>query len=655
MTSLTQHDPAHTNSLPGGAELNPLDEGAQAAAPTGANPAKGEGWTQTVRVEGLASTLGNIDHELGLLSHASKYGWINQRLILLRNASIAFGVVMIVVLLAVACYREAYRQTLTIAAFDVPEKLAERGISGQVIAKALFDELIKRRELVTTLETGELKGAWAESRADVAIPEAKFTLQSVFRYLRYMTGNETAIDGEVIVEGDEATMKVRVAGKPPTVVKGKLAQWDSMVGDLANGVLDVTQPAVLAAYMGINAQTPEDIKALSKHIVKMQGAATKPGAAVMSVAYDAYGSALQRQARIDEANAAFAEAMALDPKNGVAVTNAANAQSALRNYTEASRLYQRARELPLPAFVKAQSLGRRIAGATNTGDCLAAEQAVRELRASPDYSSASASPEAIYIAQCEFEEARAVALIERLATLHPDSRGPMNALGVILIHSRPENRYRDEGIRILRKAIANGVDDSFVYTNLALALATKGEYAESRQLFVRAEEIQRKAGIQIRSSDGFDSYLYYFKGDYANADAAFARVFAMVPRRDALREAPTISIFAEVQVGLTRFDEAAKVYQEGLARLPKNCFLWEGFGTMHVAKGDFAGALTTFDKGIAAVPKCGLNYNSAARLLIKQNRAVEARQKLEALIKIAPKSDGAVIAKEILAGLAPKP
>ena len=76
----------------------------------------------------------------------------------------------------VACYREAYRQTLTIAAFDVPEKLGEPGITGQVIAKAVFDELIKRRDLVTTLDKGELKGAWAENRSYVAIREAKFTL-----------------------------------------------------------------------------------------------------------------------------------------------------------------------------------------------------------------------------------------------------------------------------------------------------------------------------------------------------------------------------------------------------------------------------------------------------------------------------------------------
>ena len=48
-----------------------------------------------------------------------------------------------------------------------------------------------------------------------------------------MTGNEIAIDGEIILDGDDATLKVRVAGKPPTVVKGKLAAWESLVGELA--------------------------------------------------------------------------------------------------------------------------------------------------------------------------------------------------------------------------------------------------------------------------------------------------------------------------------------------------------------------------------------------------------------------------------------
>ena len=220
-------------------------------------------------LKSLTKTLDSVDHELQLLSHATKYSWINHRLILLRNALIAFSILVVVVIVAIACYREAYRQTLTIAAFDVPPKLAERGITGQVIAKALFDELIKRRQLVTTLEAGELKGAWAENRSDVAIPEAKFTLQSVFRYLRYMTGNEISVDGEFILDGEDVTMKVRVAGKAPTIAKGKLADWEALTGELALGVLDVTQPAVVAAYLGLKAETPADLVALSRRLRKM--------------------------------------------------------------------------------------------------------------------------------------------------------------------------------------------------------------------------------------------------------------------------------------------------------------------------------------------------------------------------------------------------
>jgi hypothetical protein len=70
---------------------------------------------------------------------------------------------------------------------------------------------------------------------------------------------------------------------------------------------------------------------------------------------------------------------------------------------------------------------------------------------------------------------------------------------------------------------------------------------------------------------------------------------------------------------------------------------------------DITAALATLNQGIAAVPLCGLTYNAAARLLIAQGRPAAAKTKLDALVKIAPNSDGAVIAKEILASLSTKP
>jgi|GEM_PF-7121553 len=132
---------------------------ADSNAPQGGSPAESSSAPSSVRVEGLAETLQDVRHELQLISYATKFNWINQRLILLRNALIALSVLAVVVVTAVATYREAYRQTLTVAAFGVPDSLAKRGITGQVVAKALFDELIKRRDLVTTLDPGELKGA----------------------------------------------------------------------------------------------------------------------------------------------------------------------------------------------------------------------------------------------------------------------------------------------------------------------------------------------------------------------------------------------------------------------------------------------------------------------------------------------------------------
>ena len=107
-----------------------------------------------VRLEGLAEALQQARSALGFVGTAGKYHVANLRMVLLRNALIVLALVAaVVVLVVVVGVREARRPTLTIAAFDVPPSLQARGLTGQVLAKALFDELIRRRELVTTLDS----------------------------------------------------------------------------------------------------------------------------------------------------------------------------------------------------------------------------------------------------------------------------------------------------------------------------------------------------------------------------------------------------------------------------------------------------------------------------------------------------------------------
>ena len=620
---------------------------------TGAQDADAVPPPAAVRLEGLAEALQQARSALSFVGPAGKFYVDNLRMEVLLNALIVVAIVAVAVLVAVVGVREASRPTVTIAAFDVPPSLQERGITGQVMAKALFDELIRRRELVTTLDSGDLKGAWAENRVDVAIPQAGFTVQSMFRYLRYATGNETSIDGEIVLDGDNATLKVRVAGKPPAVAQGLLAKWEQLVADAAGGVLEATQPAVQVAWLGLNAETPADLAALSRHVRKLQLANPSQSGAVLSVAYDAYGSALLRQGRTDDAMLAFGEAMAFDPNNGVAVMNMATAKSESRDFDGAAPLYLQAHAMRLPDVVKLRALQRRISGAMNTGDCDAAAQTLRDAQASPLYERWKfIISEATIAAGCDYEEARAVAMMANAHALHPQDAGYARLLAVLSFY-RPEGRYREQGFKVSREVIAAGMEDNYVYSNFSDALLRAGRFGE-------AAEIQAKNDLRIRDPVELDrertwssGSIHLHRQEYAKADEAFRRYFATVPPREEI----DFSVLAQTQVGLGRHDQAIAIYRDVLKRLPRNCRLWQELGSAQAARGrreDITAALATFDQGIVAVPKCGLTYNAAARLLVAQGRPAEAKAKLDALIKIAPKSDGAVIAKELLATLPAK-
>ncbi len=242
------------------------------------------------------------------------------------------------------------------------------------------------------------------------------------------------------------------------------------------------------------------------------------------------------------------------------------------------------------------------------------------------------------MARCDYEEAGGTALLATYAAMHPDNERHVNLLSSIHF-GRPENRYRELGIQISRDAIAAGVHDVPVFANLAAELVDLGRIEEARE--VHARVAQANANIVFsqktkqRAKENFEARIHFQQMEYAKADEIFRRLIAEWP----LREDAEFSRYGRLKLAMNQHDEAAAVYNDGLKRLPKNCELWQELGTVYSTTGDVPTALATWEKGIAAVPKCGLNYNEAARLLIKQNRVPEAKQKLDSLIKIAPNSD----------------
>jgi tetratricopeptide (TPR) repeat protein len=605
---------------------------------------------RAVSVPGLSETLQDVRHELRLFSYASKFDWVNKRLIVLRNAIIAFSVIAGVAAAAIIGYREAYRQTLNISPFDVPERLAERGITGRVAAKALFDELVKRRKTVTTLDAGDLKEAWTEHRSDVALPESHFTLQSVFRFLRHLTGNEVLIDGEVLLDGDDATIKVRVAGHPPHTVRGNINEWDALLGKSANYVYEITQPAVLASYLGLTAKTPEDLAALSRYVVSMMNSNPRLSRGVMAVAYDAYGGALMRQDQLIEALAAFNQAMYYDPQFGLAVMNAAEVNFRLDKSREATKLYERASHMQISETAKREALRRRVSAALNNGDCAAGEAALRQAKAVSHYDEQwERWMEARFLVACAYEEEKAVEIARGITTLHPDSANAWVYLSAVLLE-RPGQQYLPDVVQASRQAInkstePKGILNYFAHLNLIDALARLGQTEQAMRIYEDAKDIVKVDRPDLRSTL---ASILYAKGEFGAAEIILLRL--MTPPSS--MGAGDYRLLGQTLDKLGKHEEGLVTFRAGQKIFPANCSLYDEAGKSLLKQQRMKEALLEFARGTAALEKCGLPYISAARALIGAQRTPEARIKLQTLIRIAPTSDGAREAGEILAGLA---
>ena len=126
----------------------------------------------SVTIPGLSQTLHGIDHELGLLSRTHKYDWISNRLLVLRNMIFASLVVLATLMLGIVAYKELTKDVLVINSFDVPAKIEERGYSGRVIGRKLFDQITYiRTQTLSRLAKREIVASVWKAESDVAIPD----------------------------------------------------------------------------------------------------------------------------------------------------------------------------------------------------------------------------------------------------------------------------------------------------------------------------------------------------------------------------------------------------------------------------------------------------------------------------------------------------
>lgn len=176
-------------------------------------------------------------------------------------ATVLLVVVSIAILIAFVI--ELSRNTLVIEPIGVPQVLADRGYTGEILSRRLIDEYIKIRTEAKT-QKDALNQADAPdsltnpvalpegSLTDIQIPGASLSLRSVIRFLKESFGTpDRRISGEVVEDDSGLTLRLRQdKGEVFEDVKvHSTKEIDELLHLGARELMKAINPYVLASYL----------------------------------------------------------------------------------------------------------------------------------------------------------------------------------------------------------------------------------------------------------------------------------------------------------------------------------------------------------------------------------------------------------------------
>ena len=186
----------------------------------------------------LIAYLGDQRHHL-----RSQFGlklWELRLGVLLRLATVFVGF-LIAAGLAFMVWNAAHDNGLVVEAFSVPPDLEARGLTGQVVAKQVLDDLVGLQARSTSMRAGDSYSSnWGDD-LKVAIPETGISLGELNAWLHQMLGHQTRISGEVVRSAAGLTVAARSGADPGKRFSGPEADLDNLLQQAAESVYGKTQ------------------------------------------------------------------------------------------------------------------------------------------------------------------------------------------------------------------------------------------------------------------------------------------------------------------------------------------------------------------------------------------------------------------------------
>jgi len=159
----------------------------------------------------------------------------------------AFIVVALAVGLGVVIWQATHADCLVIETINVPAAMAEKGLSGPVIAAKLLDRLNAMQADTDSLRpASSFSNDWTND-IKVEIPDTGISLGQIVRYLDGALGHQTHLSGEVYEAGGGLALTIRLDDAPGQTFRGR--NIDALVERATEAAYRQAQPYRYAVYL----------------------------------------------------------------------------------------------------------------------------------------------------------------------------------------------------------------------------------------------------------------------------------------------------------------------------------------------------------------------------------------------------------------------
>lgn len=250
-------------------------------------------------------------------------------------AVLAIAAAAILVLIGAMLVQASRTDALVVQSFRVPPSMQAKGLTGEVVATQLLDELAKMQEQSeSTRAASSYANNW-ENDLKIDIPNTGATAEQVWKLLRGWLGKETRISGEVVETAEGLALTARVGSQPGRRFVDKSDKLDALVTQGADLIYAKTQPYRHAVYLidqpGERARRMTALQQLTAHDSAME----------RKWAYNGLSVSLRVDGDFQGAMAMAQKALAIDPEMIPAVGNLGSAHAYLGHDQQQVDLFRR--------------------------------------------------------------------------------------------------------------------------------------------------------------------------------------------------------------------------------------------------------------------------------------------------------------------------